>query len=381
MEKLYNHKDKDLDFELRRLYKEASLFGVNGVPITRTVNGKALSDDIVLGLASADFANQGTTTTVLHGNAGGNPSFGSIVNADVDANANVLFSKLATTNTGVVLGRQSALGGAVEEITCTAAGRALLDDATAAIQITTLGAVPDTRTVNSKALSANITLDLASADFANQGTTTTVLHGNASGNPAFGAVVETDITLANNTTNNVSTTKHGFCPIVPVDATKGLSGVDGTWGIVGYSPIGAIIAWHKSFANTPALPSNWVECNGQTLSNAGSVYNGQVIPNLNGAAAGADLNSGDNLGKTGDVFLRGDETSGATQLDMFQGHLHQPANYVLTSGSTYPSGGTFSTYTAMTIGSPITDGVNGTPRTGSITRPRNMSIVWIMRIL
>lgn len=55
--------------------------------------------------------------------------------------------------------------------------------------------VPTSLTVNSKALSGNITLGLASADFANQGTTTTVLHGNASGNPSFGAVnLPTDVT-------------------------------------------------------------------------------------------------------------------------------------------------------------------------------------------
>src|SRR5688572_13447523 len=86
------------------------------------------------------------------------------------------------------------------------------------------GYVPITRTVNSKALSSNITLGLASSDFANQGTTTTVLHGNAAGNPAFGAVVEADITLADNTTNNASTTKHGFTPKYPNDATKYLDG-------------------------------------------------------------------------------------------------------------------------------------------------------------
>jgi hypothetical protein len=38
-------------------------------------------------LASAQFANQGTTTTVLHGNAAGNPSFGAIVTNDLAANA------------------------------------------------------------------------------------------------------------------------------------------------------------------------------------------------------------------------------------------------------------------------------------------------------
>ncbi len=72
-----------------------------------------------------------------------------------------------------------------------------------------IGAVPTTRTVNGKALSANITLGLASSDFANQGTTTTVLHGNASGNPSFSAVSLTaDVTgvlpIANGGTNNGS---------------------------------------------------------------------------------------------------------------------------------------------------------------------------------
>lgn len=38
-------------------------------------------------LASAQHANQGTTTTLLHGNAAGNPTFGSVVTADIAANA------------------------------------------------------------------------------------------------------------------------------------------------------------------------------------------------------------------------------------------------------------------------------------------------------
>lgn len=48
--------------------------------------GVAASDPIfrTITLASADFANQGTTTTVLHGNAAGNPSFGAVaLTADV----------------------------------------------------------------------------------------------------------------------------------------------------------------------------------------------------------------------------------------------------------------------------------------------------------
>ena len=46
------------------------------------------------------------------------------------------------STTDRLLGRQSAGPGLIEEITCTAAGRALLDDASAADQRTTLGAVP-----------------------------------------------------------------------------------------------------------------------------------------------------------------------------------------------------------------------------------------------
>jgi hypothetical protein len=54
------------------------------VPQTTTVNGKALSGNLTLSLASPDFANQGTATTLLHGNAAGNPSFGAVsLTADV----------------------------------------------------------------------------------------------------------------------------------------------------------------------------------------------------------------------------------------------------------------------------------------------------------
>jgi hypothetical protein len=149
---------------------------------------------------------------------------------------------------------------------------------------------------------------------------------------------------------------------------------------VGYSPVGSIVAWHKSFTNTPALPSNWVECNGQTLSDADSPYNGQVIPNLNGAAAGADLNNGDNLGKTGNTFLRGDETSGVTQFDNMQGHRHT-SNLGNTAAAAYAAlnATIVGAYSGIVL-DPVTDGTNGTPRTGAVTRPRNMSVVYVMRI-
>ncbi len=56
------------------------------------------------------------------------------------------------------------------------------------------------------------------------GTTTTVLHGNASADPAFGAVVEADFGFTDITTANVSTTKHGLAPKLPNNATEYLDG-------------------------------------------------------------------------------------------------------------------------------------------------------------
>lgn len=56
-------------------------------------------------LASAQFANQGTTTTVLHGNAAGNPSFGTVTTGDVSGALrqhtwaiNILLPTTADTN-------------------------------------------------------------------------------------------------------------------------------------------------------------------------------------------------------------------------------------------------------------------------------------------
>ena len=68
------------------------------------------------------------------------------------------------------------------------------------------------------------------------------------------------------------------------------------WGIV---PIGSVTAWLKSFTGTPSLPDGWEEANGQMLSDADSVYNGQTLPNLNGSGGTKR-------------FLRGSTTSGGT---------------------------------------------------------------------
>ena len=60
-------------------------------------------------------------------------------------------------------------------------------------------------------------------------------------------------------------------------------------------PVGTIVAY-----NNGTIPAGWVECNGGTISDAGSVYNGQTAPDLNGTT---DADS---------LFLRGNTTSGGT---------------------------------------------------------------------
>jgi hypothetical protein len=190
-------------------------------------------------------------------------------------------------------------------------------------------------------------------------------------------------------------------------------------------PIGAVIAWHKSLSGVPALTSKWVECNGQTLSDAGSPLNGQVIPNLN---------------STG-YFLRGSTTSGTLQAESVNGtglttdisHTHGTSS---VSGTVGGSDGTHthtitdpghihglgnnegyggnpavmtgqdlnqqspqlidSNTTGITINS--TNSAHGHSHSltaagqslastskalagaGTETRPKNMSVVWIMRV-
>jgi hypothetical protein len=92
-------------------------------------------------VTSVKLADGAVTSTKLSANAVTTSSVtdGTVTTAKLANNA-VTYGKLqATTTTNILLGRSSAGGGTVEEIPLTAAGRALLDDATAADQRATLG--------------------------------------------------------------------------------------------------------------------------------------------------------------------------------------------------------------------------------------------------
>lgn len=172
---------------------------------------------------------------------------------------------------------------------------------------------------------------------------------------------------------------------VPVGEFSKLEKADGEALIVDFGslmPIGAIIAWHKSFANTPALNIGWVECNGQTLSDADSVYDGQVIPDLNGD----------------ERFIRGSATSGTQQAEGFKSHTHTQNSHLhfhlspVTNNSSSPNNpGEFlnstTFYTNSGAGFTGHSGKNTNVATatnqntgGAETRPINISMVWIIKV-
>jgi len=114
----------------------------------------------------------------------------------------------------------------------------------------------------------------------------------------------------------------------------------------GVLPIGGVVAWVKSFPNTPPLPSSFVECNGQTLSDSNSPYNGRTIPDLNGSSGT-------------ERFLRGQTTSGGTGGS--ESHTHSIS---------------FGGYPDMGTGGSRADSPTG----ATSTLPSYYEVVWIMRV-
>jgi hypothetical protein len=120
---------------------------------------------------------------------------------------------------------------------------------------------------------------------------------------------------------------------------------------------------------TPKLPDGWLECDGSTISDGDSPYNGATLPDINGD----------------ERFLRGYYISGANTNDSFQGHHHTTERRTGSGSSTVFSTENTGTaahgVTALVIATdPKTDGTNGTPRTGDETKPISMTVVYIMRI-
>ena len=115
---------------------------------------------------------------------------------------------------------------------------------------------------------------------------------------------------------------------------------------VGIVPIGAVVAWLKTMAGTPALLPSFVECNGQVLTDSDSIYNGATIPNLNG-----NIN-----------VLKGNATSGGlTSEDYLPNHTHTSSLMTSTTGG-------------------VCDKSCSSGLTTAGTSTKFYNVVWIMRI-
>ncbi len=120
----------------------------------------------------------------------------------------------------------------------------------------------------------------------------------------------------------------------------------------GLVPVGGMVAWLKDLSGTPALPTNFAECNGQTISDPESPFNGVTLPDLNGKFL---------VGST----LSGTEGGAST-------HSH--------TGTTVPGSSSMSTFTGTgSVASAISHTHNYTTSTES-NLPPYFSVVWIIRI-
>ena len=178
-------------------------------------------------------------------------------------------------------------------------------------------------------------------------------------------VVLTDDTLS---VSAASTTATGVVELATEDEVQ--TGTDTTRAVVPDTlqtvlpPIGSIMPWLKSYTSTPAtLPTGWVEADGSTLSDADSVYDGQVLPDLNGS-----------------LYMRGNTTSGGTG----------GANTHTLITNEMPNHN--HTVTRVTSGAGLNRGVVSGTSTGTQTtsstgggaahnnEPSYYDVVWIMRI-
>lgn len=222
-------------------------------------------------LASAQHANQGTTTTVLHGNAAGNPSWAAVGSSDLNITPTTCSNTFVTAISSAVAG------------TCTAA-------------------------------------TLASAQFANQGTTTTLLHGNAAGNPSFAAVnlASAEVTGQLPIGNVGSAGLSGTSPIA-ISAAGAISCSTCTVGSLAFSGIASgtnttaamVLGTGSSLTVSGSGTNNATTLNGATFAAPGTIGGGTPA-----AATFTTLTANTSLVINGGTALTTTNQSGSVSLCM-----------------------------------------------------------------
>lgn len=181
-------------------------------------------------------------------------------------------------------------------------------------------------------------------------------------------------------------------PTAPTPAANDVSSKIATTQFV-QSALAALVVFPSGmvvpFAMSTA-PTGWLICNGSAVSR--TTYAALF------AAIGTTWGIGDgtttfNLPNMGGQFLRGwvsgqmvdsGRSFGSSQLDEFQGHYHNPLAgtgfYGFPSGpGVIQEGSGNATVLNPTTGAPLTDGANGTPRTGTETRPVNLAMIYAIK--
>jgi hypothetical protein len=148
------------------------------------------------------------------------------------------------------------------------------------------------------------------------------------------------------------------------------------------TPVGTVISSLLTEAQFQSeRGTNWVLADGRTIASTtkfAQLYGSTTIPDLRG-----QFLRGKNNGRAdGNQDPAGERSLGVYQADQFQGHWH---NFFGEDGG-IGSAGRYRVSTNSTTGlsnvvtNPITDGTNGTPRTGNETRVKNVAVNYFIKI-
>jgi microcystin-dependent protein len=204
--------------------------------------------------------------------------------------------------------------------------------------------------------------------------------------PLSGGTMTGSLTLNADPTSNLQSATKQYVD----NFTSGVNGIAGNF-------TGAVVAFA---VNTP--PAGWLACDGAALSTTGQYAKLFSVIQYAHGGSGTVFNLPDLRG----YFVRGVDagrTFGSSQDDAFQGHYHTSAsgtstlynitNWTVTYKYYYPNSGVFkavqdltadpahppSVTTTIPVTGPITDGINGTPRTAAETRPKNIALLYCIK--